>query len=93
MQKIQSLAPSPYLAPELSGFYLDADLMKCDVYSLGVLALENMTGKEIANVEARTTDVKEMRRILRCSFQYSPGLKRLVEKMVSINPLKRPSID
>lgn len=92
MQKVGNLNPI-YLAPELSGFYLEADLMKCDVYSLGVVVLENMTGISTSYPESKTSDVKAMKRLLKGSFQYSPGLKRLVDKMVSLNPLKRPSID
>lgn len=97
MQKVKASEPpaycDPYLAPELSGFFLEADLAKCDVYSLGVAVLENMTGTYSVHVDSRTADVKTMRKLLRCNFQYSPGLKRLVEKMVSINHLKRPTLD
>jgi serine/threonine protein kinase len=35
-----------YTAPELNGFYLDevVDVFKCDIYSLGLIILENITG-------------------------------------------------
>jgi len=32
-----------------------------------------------------------MRQLLKCSFHYSPSLKRLILRMTSLNPQKRPN--
>ena len=42
------LAQNRYIAPELIEYYIDGatDLSKCDVYSLGLTILENITGNK-----------------------------------------------
>lgn len=50
-----------------------------------------MTGNQWVDVESKTSDVKMMRCLLKCSFHYSPSLKKLLLRMTSLNPLKRPT--
>lgn len=82
-----------YLAPEVCGFYLDEviDVHRCDIYSLGLVLLENLTGSFSSYSENKASDVKAMRRLLKGSFHYSPSLKRLILRMTSLDPLKRPT--
>jgi len=47
LENLRKLQPDErYLAPELNGFYLDevVDVQRCDIYSLGLVLLENITG-------------------------------------------------
>jgi serine/threonine protein kinase len=81
-----------YVAPEIvkfRSFICGMDLDKCDVYSLGLCVLENITGMPVSLLKRELNTIKtNNEKYLR---GYSPSLRAILTKMVYSDPTKRPT--
>ena len=81
-----------YSAPEIINYrklLTGLDLHKCDIYSLGICVLENITGIPV------TILGRELGKVRKNSEKYLKGysraLRNLLLRMVDSNPSKRPN--
>ena len=87
--------PNKYLSPELDYPYLvnQDSLWRADVFSLGAIIVENITGKPHVSLKSFTIGERlGLKRSLQSMFQYSPSLIKLLMRMLSLNSNRRPSI-
>lgn len=81
-----------YCAPEIieyRSFIQGLQFEKCDIFSLGLCILENITGLAV-NI------LKQHLKLIRTNSEkylkgYSPALRNLLIRMISLDPSKRPT--
>lgn len=62
---------------------------KCDVFSLGLCILENITGIPVLMLRRDLKSIKTHKE--KYLKGYSPMLRNLLTKMISLDPQKRPT--
>jgi len=76
-----------YIAPEIIQFkaYLEGlDFYAADIYSLGVCVIENLTGRRVGG---------KMKNWMHYLHGFSPAFMRILLRMVSLDPKKRPKAE
>jgi len=98
IDKLKSDIPegdSRYLAQELLSNDPNAplpDLLKCDVFSLGILAYELMQGERCLPNGQQWHDLREDRITFKNADLFSDKIKEMVTSMLSSDPSLRPTI-
>lgn len=78
-----------YVAPELlhfKGYWLGLNLLKADIYSLGICVIENLV-----DAKCMQFGYVKLKHLLERNMQgYSPALRKTLLRMVNTDPQQRP---
>jgi wee1-like protein kinase len=79
-----------YMAPELLNEETEKDLTKTDIYALGMTLIEILSGKSLPKNGNEWHEIRKSSSPLSLPST-SPGLCRLIQRMIDLDPSKRPS--